>query len=417
MRKLLDDLQNEITDFVSQSNDFAWLMPCGDLEVAYLLKSIESLERSDSPHLFWSFTHPFSHPDSFVRTIFEQFHVRLNAIREAQINEGLTQWPELPSSLQSPSVRPSTQLKALMEFARNLTPDDPSIRTVFSLVPSEVVEGNLWKAFVREMLVYQMPVPWCRRLRLILRENKDQTPLLSHQPPRRVKSYFTDLSTEAFVKSLEQQVASESTPLPVRMQGLLVLAGMDDSHRRDVAALQKYQLLLEYYEASEDKTLQALALNGLGQVCLRTGHDERAFQYFTQALSRGMEAQAKPVVLNVMLNLGNMALERQQWNDADKAYETAGQLTQALGYPTVKVMCLRNQGDCRQRQGDTNGAWQQWFAAAQLARGLQDTEQLLPLLLRLQKLYRDIGLRPQLLEVERELQHLQHSSQSQGGCS
>ena len=115
-----------------------------------------------------------------------------------------------------------------------------------------------------------------------------------------------------------------------------------------------------------------------------------------------------PIFLNVVLNLANLRLAQEQWEDAEAYYDMAQQLATVARNAPVKIRSLENRGVCQQRQGKLEEAVKSWNDGAAIAAQLEDVELCRSLLDHLQQHYAEIGeiakeqeLREQLVALGR----------------
>jgi tetratricopeptide (TPR) repeat protein len=88
------------------------------------------------------------------------------------------------------------------------------------------------------------------------------------------------------------------------MQALLQLAALDYSYKRYPAALEKYALLHAWYAEQGLKELQALCLQGTGDVLRAVGKLEQAKERYQQGLATLLEvSQSRLELLQARTNL------------------------------------------------------------------------------------------------------------------
>lgn len=412
MRKLLDQVGIRLRAFIEQRDDFTLVVRCGQPESAYILKLLQSLDEGGAPDIFWTFTEDFERPEQYISRVLLRFQEQHAVWSQALARESYAPWLPVPEHLLDARMPPVRRMQELMKFARSLLPEPEGRNLVWVLFPSRVTHPEQYARFVTELIRHELPGPWCHHMRLVLRDEPEH-PLLERQLRQqpRLQWYAPDLSQQAMQRGFEEEAADESVSLPLRLQSLLVLAGLDQAHRRHAEAMEKYRLLLRYYLTTRNHTLSALVLNGMGEVCERQGAQKQAQSYFESALTPAIEGKAWPVLLNITLNLANLKHSQRQWREAEAYYDGAEKLATAQCISTVKIQCLENRGHCQHQQGRLEGALQDWSAAATLARKLSDQELLRQVLRRLKSLYAGAGLREHQRKVEQELASLEHVEQ------
>ncbi|WP_437736875.1 hypothetical protein [Sorangium sp. So ce1335] len=404
MQRLFDPVNESLKKFVEQRDDLALVVRVTHIESAYVLKMIESLDEAVLPDIFWTFVQNFEAPAAYVDAVLEAFRAKFDGTRALMKNEGMRPWPDPPAALFDRARAPVARMRELMVFARSLLPTLEGMNLVWVLFPLEVKAPLEWARFVAELLRHEVPFAWCHHMRLLLRDASEAPALSQHlRGAKRVQWLAPDLSPRAMEKAIEEDAADESMPLPQRLQALLQLGMLDFSHRRYPAAMEKFTLLMRYSAATRDHTMLSLVLNQIGEIYDRTGEAQKARHYFESAITPAAEGNVYPVLLNVTLNLGNWHLAQKSWADAESYYRSGADLARAMRNPYLVVRCLENLGVCRHAQRDLGGAWEQWHAAATLARGVEEHTLLKEVLDRLRAMFREANMRKEYTQVEQEL--------------
>jgi tetratricopeptide (TPR) repeat protein len=403
MRRLLQEAEALIEGFVDQRDDYLLALSCRDLDVPVVLKMIDGVDRR-STHVFWSFAPGFRSGEVFTAEVLSAFRERYQAIAAALEAQQIPAWPPLPDDLGGAGT-PAERLTAMMSHARSLLP--ATERLVVALLPASIDDPVGWAQLLSGLLQHDRARPWWRGMRVLVRLPEEDQPFRpALLQARRVRLARVDFSPERLGRSIEETAADASAPLPERMQCLLQLAMLDQSHRRYLDAIEKYKLLLKYHQAYDNKTMVALVLNGMGEVCLRSGNTRLARRCLESALTPALAAEATPVLLNITLNLGNLHLQAESWEEAARYYDSAFTLASRALLAETTIQCLENVGVCRLRQGDLAGAAVAWDEAARLARGVEEPGLLRNCLVRLRDIFGDAGLNERQERVVAELQAL-----------
>jgi tetratricopeptide (TPR) repeat protein len=291
-------------------------------------------------------------------------------------------------------------------FARSLIPSLQGSLLVWVMYPGDMADPAAYAGLMREVLQHEWPFPWCHHIRFVLRDNGAQPALepgLSGIP--RVAWLAPDLSTGAMERAFEEDINDESLPLEERVQSLLLTAGMDQSHQRYATALEKYHLLFQHYSTGGDLAMAAVALNGMGEV-YRDQHDETGagacFEAALVAASDGPHPST-PILLNVCLNLGNLRMQQERWQEAEGYFDCAQKLATVLRYADVKVMILEQLGLAQSRQQKLDASRATWKAGAVVARQINRTDWETIHLQRLREQFAATGDARGLHDVEQQL--------------
>jgi len=403
MRRLFEQVRKRLSDFVEQRDDVLLVVRCEDGAASLVLKTLQEIDEADASDLFFLGSEEVKRAEDWVAAVVERFEERRRLVCEGLEKNGRPRWPPVPTEVRKPGS-PAARLRALLEFSRSLLPPGPDFRVVWGWMPFRIADGAGLAAIFEELLRPGGPMVWYHHMRLIVREDPARPALrdrLAKTP--RVAWYEPDLSVGAQEKSLEEEVTDPALPVAQRMQSLFLLAGMDYAHRRFPDALKKYGVLLDYYKGMGNQTMLALVLNGMGEVHQRAGDLPRAKTHFECALSPAILAESPPVLLNVTLNLGNLALATKDWKEGEAYYDSAEKLATAQLNAPTKVHCLENRGVCQERLERPKEAAESWEAGAQLAKATEERDLQRRILERLKALYDRYGQKQKKAEVEREL--------------
>lgn len=408
MRKLFEEVQSNLAHFIEQRDHIFMVIQCHDFEIAYVLKILQALDESNSSDLFWMFVDEFRDLPSYVGTVVENFKAKHEGVCEGLKKEGKEPWPPIPPSIFDSSQEPVYRFKELMKFARTLLPSEDGHLIVWGVFPHQIHRPQQYQEMVEALTEHQFPYPWCHHMRIFLRDQKDFPILLKRSNPvPRLCFYSPDFSVAAMEKSLQMEVMEESLPLEQRLQSLLSLAGLDLGHGRFPEALQKYQLLLRYYQGIRQPTMTALVLNWIGDVHERSGDLKEAQRFYESSLSPAIESKSEPVLLNIFLNLGHLKAKQEVWDEAEIYYESSEKISTALRVPQAKILCLERRGFCQAMQKQIEKAIETWKEGVLLARAMDEKFLLKNILMRLRDCYQKTGKRKDLEEVVKELETLQ----------
>lgn len=407
MRKLVEEMRSRCEAFLGQRDDLVLVARAGPTEYLALASTLDGIDKGDSPHVFWLFPDSFESKSAYAGAICRTFQIRYQMVNSGLVKDGEPPLPPLPADVLDPRRDPISRIRALMVFARGLIPDLDGSLLVWGFLPGEIQNPGEFSSLMVELLRHELPVPWCHHMRVVIRELRE--PAMLHQYVRtlpRAQWYEPDMGPEAVEKSLEDEAADAALPLPQRMQAFFILAGMDIAFNRLAPALEKYSLLSRYYNAVGEKELSALSLNGLGEVAGRNGNPELAQKYFEMALTPAVEAEALPPLINVTLNLANLHRTQKRWREALEHYQAVNDLAGACANAPLRIRCLEQMGFCRYKLSDTKGAWADWNAGKELARGVEAKGELMGCLERLRGLFAELGMKQQKDEADKEIAEL-----------
>jgi len=394
MQKLLQGMADRVKSFVQGSDHLALVVSSPAEDALPLLNIFEQVETSSASDLFWTFNDDFVDPLSYASAVVSAFAAKHAAMQEAMAAEAMTPWPPIPEHLLSEATPPADRLRGLAAFSRELLPVPNGGNNVWIFYPLAIAAAPAFAALFSEVLAHEYPFPWCHHLRFIVRE-EPTLPVLSqglHGRPR-IDLWRPDLSPETVNAALSAQVEDEALPLSDRMGTLLVAAGSDFALHRYDGALQKYELLLRYHAPLGNLPMAAVALNGMGETYERMGQVEQANTAYQAALVPASDGEppAIPVLLNIVMNLGNLRMTQGRWDEAEGYWDSAQQLAAAARNAPMRVQALEQRGICEEAQGKLDAAEKSYDAACIMAAKIEDLPLCRGALARLGPLYQRMG--------------------------
>jgi hypothetical protein len=405
MRKLFEQVTDGLRAFIAQRDDVALVVESPAAQGALLTQLLESLEEAITSAMFWKFAVPFTTGTAYAGAVVDSFAARQELGRLLLEKEGKF-WPPLPDEVKDPAAPPAQRLRAAMVFARSLMPAQEGATLVWVMFPAEISDGPAYAALMDEVLGHEFPFPWCHHMRILLRDDPATGHLkraLARAP--RVAWYAPDLSPPALERAVADEAADETLPMDERVQGLLMTAALDYTHKRYDQALDKYQRLFDYYAYHKDRPLMALALNGMGEVLQAMGQGAEAVTCFEAALVPASEGDPPPVpmLLNVSLNLAQVRMQVGRYEEAEGYFDIVQKLAAAMRNPELRIAVIENLGQAQYLQGKIPAALETWKAGATLAEKLDKPELRKGLLERARAHYAKAGDRAGQAEVERQL--------------
>jgi len=379
MRKLLQRVQQQIRDFVEQRDDLVLVAACSDGDTPMALKILRDIEQGGGGDMFLLFGDAFNDAPSYVDIIIERLraeHCLADEALSAEGEEGLAQMPE---TLFDETKPPAQRLLEAILFARSLVPHESGELLIWALCPVSIADREEYLKLITGLIPYWGVQPWMRQgIRLIFRDLSLAETVgadLSEAP--RTRLLPLDLGPEALAESLDQEVDDESLPLEQRMQSLLMLATQDFGYGRTADALTKYDLLLGHYQNTKDARMQAVTINGIGDVYQREEQLDKARQWYESAVPLATESEDAVILYTVVMNLGDVTYKQQDFAVAEECYDGGDKLAAKMGNPEAKVVALERRGLSREQQGAHDKAVESWEGAVQLCRAIGDMDHFL----------------------------------------
>jgi tetratricopeptide (TPR) repeat protein len=404
MRALLDRLRKDFANFVEQRDDFILISSCADNDVAVGLKILRDLEQASSSDVFMLFSDSFIQPGPFVSVAVERLREDHRLVSAALVEEGREPLPDFPALLGDGARPPAQRLMEAMTFARSLLPRKGGHRLVWAMFPLEIKDRREYLRFVSELVPWSALKPWMSGLRLIFRDlpaTGQVAPRLAGGPRVRLGSF--DFGPEAAAAGFEQDAQNAELPEDQRMQSLLMSAGLDYAHNRTESAVEKYKLLLGYYQKTENSLMQAFVLNAFGEMALRAEDSETAQFWFECALVPAEKAKEAVLLTTLGRNLGDIAFRQSRYAEAEQYYDNVDKLASHMLDPETKIRALESLGLSQEKRGAFDKAVGSWEAAAHLSRKIDLPEFLRKNLEHLARVYRRFGMTDRLPQLEAEL--------------
>lgn len=377
MRRQLEAIADRITRFVAQRDDVAMAVVTPAATGPAFLTVLHPLAEASDAGLFYTHDFPFTDPTAYVGSVVASFRAWHGGYRAVMAQEGMTPWPDLPPVIGEPAVPPLLRLKELMAFSRSLLPQDHQV-VVWTFLPQEVADYQVYARFFRDLLAHEWPRPWCHHMRVMLRADPADPHLkaaLANTP--RVRWYVPPLGPEAYQKGYADAAADDTLPIAERMTALLITAATDYSYGRHAEALEKYLLLIQYHTARKESVPLAAAWNGVGEVRAKTGDVAGAGAAFEIAMAHATDGpQPQPAVMfTVAWNLARLRMEEKRHAEAADYFAVAQQSAACMAAADLKLMAIEWHGVARLANGEADRAVELWEAGVTVAHGLNQPVQ------------------------------------------
>ncbi|MBV9928146.1 MAG: tetratricopeptide repeat protein [Acidobacteria bacterium] len=413
MRRLFDTAREGIADFVEQRDDLLMLAACAADDLPIALKLLRDVEQATETDVYFISADSFISPASFVSVAVDRFREEHRLACEGLAAEGLPVFPPLPETLSDARQPPAERLRELICFARTLVPREGGHRLVWAMFPQEIADRPAYLNLVSSFIPRAGIKPWMRGLRLIFRDEAEpQQRARQFTEAPRVRVNRVDFGPEAVAASLEEEVADEDLSVEERMQSLFTLASLDTAHNRIADALARYKVLLGHYQQSENQLMQALVMNGIGDVYQRNEDLGRAQRWYECAITPALAAQVPVVLATLAKALGDVAYKLGQYAEAEQYYDNWDKLAGHMLDAESKARALEWRGLCQEQQGAYVRATRSWEDAATLSRNTELPAFLKTNLEHLRRVYPRLRRRDKLAAVEAELKRLEREEVS-----
>jgi tetratricopeptide (TPR) repeat protein len=376
MLSKLKEVQDALADFVHQNRYQALVIRATDVELIYLLKMVEGLDQREAAHVFGLFPQPVAGgAPAYVTTVLAGLRAQLEPINQLRIAEGNPPWPPLPAECDDPRTRPGRRLRAGIAHAARLIPGGMEHRMAFCLLPQAIGKPAAWAEALTGVLPSEgggadEEAAW-PRVRLLVRDDAAAPiliPALRRAKNPQVLIYEPDLSPAALMDAMAREVADPGLPEANRMQMLAELAALDYAYGRLTEAVAKYEILYDYYHRNQAQLMEAMVLQGVGDVLRRIGKLPLARERFGQGLTLAITTKGLPLIMSLAFSAGDTSLELQRFKDAEDHLEIARKVASKLFNHPVEADALEKIGDARLAQKLPGEAMAAWRDAANICR-------------------------------------------------
>lgn len=404
MRKLFQRLTSDLQAFLDQRDDLILLLACGDNDSALVLKAIRDLEQTDASDIFLLHADSFVQPGPFVTAAINRLaedHARTNAALQGEQRAPL---PPLPDTLGDEAKPPPQRLIQAMDFARSLLPQPEGHRLAWVMFPGQIADQDAYLRLILACSAKDGVRAWMRSVRLIFRVPPDfacKGPPLEGVPRLRLKR--ADFGPEAMNAALREDAGDPQLPEPERMNARLALAALDYAHGRAAEAIGHYQAVFEFARKTENPAMQALVLNGLGDIPNRQGDLALAQHWYECAIPPAVSSRQPVVLATVVGNLAAIARQRRRFADAASYFESLSTLKDWLFDPAGKAEALEGRGLAQAALGRHESAAACFEEAALLGVGFSLPAAARANLQHLQKICQTQGWTQKQAEVEEAL--------------
>ncbi len=412
MRRKLEDLQATLRGFVTQRANLLLVVSAQDTELVYVLKSLEGLDQTSDAALFFLFAEPFHDASSYVGALIKKLALQLGQAEKERASRGELPWPSMPALCNDLAAAPDRRLRAAVDHLSGLISPQDGQQLIWGLVPLRIIDRQGYQQLVNQFVPGGGPEPWMSGLRVIARDDRENPfmlPALRVQKAPGVLLYELDMSPAALNDALVREAADKSHSLADRMQALVQLAGLDYAYKRYPQALEKYRVLYSYHAAQNSPTMQALVLQGMGDVLRRTNDLKGSRLKYHQALTLALATQTLPLILHLTFALGEISLETNDNRDAAGYFGLTEKIAGRLVNPFARAEALEKQGIAYQRLGKQTEAMVAWIGAAALCKSFAYHQRHCTVLDRLIPVYKSLFLSEQRRACEADLEAAQRA--------
>lgn len=405
MQHVVQEIVDELVGFISHADERVMLIEAEDGEAPLLLKSFGIVEESDQvPEIFFSFGEPFLRPVDYVQELVTRQSDQIRDYNSEAPSRDMPQLDPLPAPALDRRADPTDRLRGLLAHMRRIV--EPERGIVWILYPiDEVADEDGFVEFlgpvVRDILSGEPPAT-----KLIIRDtpsNRFREIFDAPDDEPAIRLYRPEVDFKSVMKKVEERAADPSAPIDERMQGTMLLAGVDVAEKRYDDALEKNRTVLNFYRQRKQPENESIVRNNIGDIYYLQGDFPTAQKNYEAAITISTEQKSQPLVLYQCMNLGNSLFMQNKFDEALIYYNSAEKLAAANKLIIQRISAIERVGDSKKAGGDVEEAIEIWESGAEICRKEPYKVGLKHLLERLTETYREIGEDEKAAKAEREL--------------
>lgn len=405
MQKKLAELNGTLAGFVDQADYLTMVVGADDGSAVMVLAALQGQDRQNGADVFVVIPDEAIAAPAYLTAMAARIEGERMVINGLLEKQGKAPWPELPIVCLDPRQPERDRLRALVGYVRDRLPEGDH-RLLWALMPTSFKDREGYARVVGQLVPRGEIEPWMRGMRFLVRDDREQPfiiPSLKQMKAQGVLTYSPDFSPAGVEAGLNDEAADESLPTGQRMTSLLQLAALDYSHARFEPAIEKYKVLMAWFQQTGAPEMQALVLQGVGDILRRINQKAGAKEKYEQGLLLVSDTKAFIVTLNLAVSLGDLCLELNQLEESYGYFELADQIATKIVHPFVKADCLEKKGIVLDLMGQPGPAARIWTDACKLCRQMEYKHRLESMLERLVVLFKKARMNRELNEASSEL--------------
>lgn len=414
MQKKLAELNDTLSGFVDQADYLTMVMGADDPSAGMVLAALQGQDQQNGADVFVVIPDEVVSATAYLTAMATRIEGERMVVNGLLEQDGKPPWPPIPVVCFDPRQRERERLRALVGYVRDRLPEGDH-RLLWALMPTTFKDREGYARVVSELVPRGDIEPWMRGMRFLVRDDRDQPfiiPALKQMKAQRILLYTPDFSPATVEAGLNDEAADPSVPVGQRMTSLLQLAALDYAHQRFEPAMEKYRVLLAWFQETGAKEMQALVLQGVGDILRRINQPVAAKEKYEQGMLLVADSKALVVPLNLAVALGDICLQLHQLEESFGYFELADRIATQIIHPFVKADCLEKMGMIHELRGHPGPAAKIWTDACKLCRQMEYNHRLESILERLAALHRKARLTSEVRVIEAELAAVRGKAQA-----
>ncbi len=402
MRKIFDQLIGSLRQFLNQRDHLLLLIPCGNSDVALLLKALRELDRQSGADLFLLFAEDFQAPATFLDKIAHRLESDIKLTNEA-VKPDVPKLPPLPADFLDPKNLPPVRLEAGLRYARSLIEPRQGQHFLWGMGPGKIGDPKSYLELLAQLPPAPEIRPWMRGARIVARVPADfQLELSPLAKAKRVQVKPFIIPPNAQEEELLAAASDPKVPQGDRMQAEVQMAYLDYAHGRFDKAMERFLKALAFFQWAEVPVMEGLIINGLGDIARRQGDMKQAQHWYACAVVPAAKAGNPILMSTIVQNLAVVAYQEKRFPDAEERYSELATLKRAMIDEVGLAEALEWQGLSQEGQRAYDRAVECWEEGALICKAFEMKDRLDPMLTHLKRGYAALNKREELEKFDAE---------------
>jgi len=387
----MEELQAVLDSFVEGEGRFSLLLTTGDDELALVVRSLEQKDEASPQDVYFIDVSSVKDLTTYANAVIDNVRLQLGEVNRERVRQEREPMAPLPAQCGDVNADPLARLRCLVTHMISWVPDADEHRMVVALLPSHIFNREAHAKIVGALAPFRWRPAWSKALRLIVRDDRAEP--FVEQALRRlgatgINLYTTRVKIAELADATAAEAANQKLRAPRRIQALMQCAIFDTALGRYEEAIDKYGVLYQYYAEHEVTEMQAVVLQGLGDILGRIKRYSGARTKYLQSLDLASDAKSLQLILNGAMLLGDVDMRLRAYDEAEKAYALGADTAEKLANEYARADLLEKCGCAREAARNLRGSMECWTKAAGAARGIGYDERLETVLGRLIKVCR-----------------------------
>src|SRR5688572_15663457 len=155
IRQQIEDLRENLDEFVQQTEYPVLIARCTADELAYVMKFLQGLEEVHPQNFFLIFAQPFANEAGYMDLVVDALRVQLEAAAALRAERGEAPFPPLPPDVATASLAPELRLQRLLRYLLTLIPNPREHAVVVGFLPLQCGDPEGYARLMQSIL----PVP------------------------------------------------------------------------------------------------------------------------------------------------------------------------------------------------------------------------------------------------------------------